>query len=66
MVPAGILHVDSDGNYINQWFGNEVGPGKFNSAHGLAVDPVNGDRHHNLYAGDTSVGRITRMVAPGR
>lgn len=143
-----ILHVDSDGNYVNQWFGNEVGQGKFNSAHGLAVDPVNGDvwigdredyriviysaegrflrtlqmrnlvcalyfdadgrpwmasgqdgqfllldrtgkvlgaigngmgigtgqfieasywvmdRHHNLYAGDTSVGRITRMVAP--
>ena len=24
------------------------------------------DRHHNLYAGDTSVGRITRMVAPGQ
>ncbi len=145
-----ILHVDSDGNYINQWFGNEVGPGKFNSAHGLAVDPANGDvwigdredyriviytadgtflrtlqmrnlpcalyfdsrgrpwmasgqdgqflkldptgkvlgaigngmgigtgqfteagywamdRHDNLYAGDTSVGRVTRMVAPGQ
>ena len=145
-----ILHVDSDGNYINQWFGNDVGPGKFNSAHGLAVDPTNGDvwigdredyriviytaegeflrtlqmrnlpcalyfdshgqpwmasgqdgqflkldrtgrvlgavgngmgvgtgqfteasywvmdRHDNLYAGDTSVGRITRMVAPGQ
>ena len=34
-----ILHLDSNGNYVNQWFGNEVGPGKFNSAHGLAVDP---------------------------
>ena len=24
------------------------------------------DRDGNLYAGDTSVGRVTRMVAPGR
>ena len=145
-----ILHLDSNGNYVNQWFGNEVGQGKFNSAHGLAVDPTNGDvwigdredyriviysadgrflrtlqmrnlvcalyfdshgqpwmasgqdgqflkldragkvlgaigngmgigtgqfteasywvmdRHDNLYAGDTSVGRVTRMVAPGQ
>jgi DNA-binding beta-propeller fold protein YncE len=147
---ARILHLDKNGTFINQWFGNEVGQGKFSSAHGLAVDPANGDvwigdreeyrivvysgdgkflrtlqmrnlvcalyfdshgnpwmatgqdgqflkldrtgkvlgavgngmgigtgqfieasywamdRQDNLYAGDTSVGRVTKMVAPGK
>jgi sugar lactone lactonase YvrE len=147
---ARIIHLDKNGRFINQWFGNEVGPGKFSSAHGLAVDPTTGnvwigdreeyrivvysgdgtflktmqmrnlvcalhfdshgtpwmatgqdgqflkldrdgkvvgavgngmgigtgqfieasywvmDRQDNLYAGDTSVGRITKMVAPGK
>ena len=57
-----ILHVDSDGNYINQWFGNEIGPGKFNSAHGLAVDPVNGD----VWIGDREDYRIVIYSAEGR
>ena len=57
-----ILHVDSDGNYINQWFGNEVGPGKFNSAHGLAVDPTNGD----VWIGDREDYRIVIYSAEGR
>ena len=57
-----ILHVDSDGNYINQWFGNEVGPGKFNSAHGLAVDPANGD----VWIGDREDYRIVIYSADGR
>jgi len=147
---ARIIHLDKNGRFINQWYGNEVGPGKFSSAHGLAVDPTTGnvwigdreeyrivvysgdgtflktmqmrnlvcalyfdshgnpwmatgqdgqflkldregkvvgavgngmgigagqfieasywvmDRQDNLYAGDTSVGRITKMVAPGK
>lgn len=147
---ARIIHLDKNGKFINQWFGNEVGQGKFSSAHGLAVDPRNGDvwigdreeyrivvysgdgkflktmqmrnlvcalyfdshgepwmasgqdgqflkldrngkvlgaigngmgighgqfieasywamdRQDNLYAGDTSVGRVTRMIAPGK
>ena len=147
---ARIIHLDKNGRFINQWYGNEVGPGKFSSAHGLAVDPTTGDvwigdreeyrivvysgdgtflktmqmrnlvcalsfdshgtpwmatgqdgqflkldregqvvgavgngmgigtgqfieasywvmdRQGNLYAGDTSVGRITKMVAPGK
>ena len=57
-----ILHVDSDGNYINQWFGNEVGPGKFNSAHGLAVDPTNGD----VWIGDREDYRIVIYSGDGR
>ena len=147
---ARIIHLDKDGRFINQWYGNEVGQGKFSSAHGLAVDPKTGDvwigdreeyriviysgdgkflktiqmrnlvcalyfdshgepwmatgqdgqflkldrngkvlgaigkgmgiepgqfieasywvfdRANNLYAGDTSVGRITKMIAPGK
>jgi len=147
---ARILHLDKNGGFINQWYGNDVGQGKFSSAHGLAVDPTNGDvwigdreeyrivvysgdgkfvktmqmrnlvcallfdahgepwmasgqdgqflklnrngkvlgaigngmgigpgqfieasywvmdREDNLYAGDTSVGRVTRMLAPGK
>ena len=147
---ARIIHLDKNGRFINQWYGNEVGQGKFSSAHGLAVDPTTGDvwigdreeyrivvysgdgkflktmqmrnlvcalyfdshgnpwmatgqdgqflkldregkvvgavgngmgigtgqfieasywamdRQDNLYAGDTSVGRITKMVAPGK
>ena len=147
---ARIIHLDKNGKFINQWFGNEVGQGKFSSSHGLAIDPKNGDvwigdreeyrivvynsegtflktlqmrnlvcalyfdshgepwmasgqdgqflkmnrdgqilgaigngmgigpgqfieasywvmdKDDNLYAGDTSVGRVTKMIAPGR
>jgi DNA-binding beta-propeller fold protein YncE len=38
-----IIHLDRNGTFIRQWYGNEVGQGKFSSAHGLAVDPRNGD-----------------------
>ena len=51
---ARILRLDKDGNFIQQWFGNEAGPGKFNSAHGLAVDPMNGD----VWIGDREDYRI--------
>src|SRR5262245_58674936 len=40
---ARIIHLDMNGRFINQWFGNEVGQGKFSSAHGLAVDPTTGE-----------------------
>ena len=36
---ARIIHLDKNGKFINQWFGNQVGQGKFSAAHGLAVDP---------------------------
>ncbi|MEE2638250.1 MAG: hypothetical protein VYE68_13590 [Acidobacteriota bacterium] len=49
-----VLHLDKNGRYINQWFGNEVGPGKFNSAHGLAIDPTTGD----VWIGDREDYRI--------
>ena len=37
---ARILHLDKNGKFINQWYGNQIGPGKFGSAHGVAVDPA--------------------------
>lgn len=49
-----ILHLDRNGVFINQWYGNEAGRGKFNSAHGLAVDPTNGD----VWIGDREDYRI--------
>ena len=41
--------------------GMGIGAGQFIEASYWVMD-----RHHNLYAGDTSVGRVTRMVAPGQ
>ena len=57
-----ILHLDKHGTFINQWFGNEAGPGKFNSAHGLAVDPANGD----VWIGDREDYRIVVYGGDGR
>ena len=49
-----IIHLDKNGKFIKQWYGNEVGQGKFSSAHGLAVDPTNGD----VWIGDREEYRI--------
>ena len=57
-----ILHLDKNGRFINQWFGNEAGPGKFNSAHGLAVDPTNGD----VWIGDREDYRIVVYSGGGQ
>ena len=56
-----ILHLDKNGRFINQWYGNEAGPGKFNSAHGLAVDPTNGD----VWIGDREDYRIVVYSGAG-
>jgi sugar lactone lactonase YvrE len=59
---ARIIHVDKNGKFINQWFGNEVGQGKFSSAHGLAVDPTNGD----VWIGDREEYRIVIYSGGGK
>ena len=51
---ARILHLDKNGKFINQWYGNSVGQGKFTMAHGFAVDPKTGD----VYVGDREEYRI--------
>jgi hypothetical protein len=58
---ARIIHVDKNGKFINQWYGNEVGQGKFSSAHGLAVDPANGD----VWIGDREEYRIVVYSGEG-
>jgi hypothetical protein len=59
---ARVLHLTKDGKFVNQWFGNEVGQGKFDSTHGLAVDPRNGD----VWIGDREQYRIVVYTADGR
>ena len=57
-----IVHLDKNGKFKNQWYGNEVGMGKFNSAHGLAVDPSNGD----VWIGDREDYRIVIYSGDGK
>ena len=57
-----IIHLDKNGKFKNQWFGNEVGQGKFNSAHGLAVDPTTGD----VWIGDREDYRIVVYSGDGK
>jgi hypothetical protein len=59
---ARIIHLDKNGRFINQWYGNEVGQGKFSSAHGLAVDPSNGD----VWIGDREEYRIVVYSGDGK
>ena len=59
---ARIVHLDKNGKFINQWYGNEVGQGKFSSAHGLAVDPTNGD----VWIGDREEYRIVVYSGDGK
>ncbi len=58
---ARIIHLDKNGRFINQWYGNEVGQGKFSSAHGLAVDPTTGD----VWIGDREEYRIVVYSGDG-
>ena len=56
-----VLHLDKNGKFINQWYGNDHGPGKFTSGHGSAVDPVTGD----IWVGDREFYRIAIFSANG-
>lgn len=58
---ARIIHLDRDGNFVNQWYGNNVGEGKFSMAHGIAVDPRTGD----VWIGDREQYRIVVYTADG-
>jgi sugar lactone lactonase YvrE len=59
---ARVIHLDRNGTFINQWYGNQVGQGKFSAVHGLAVDPRNGD----VWIGDREEYRIVVYTADGR
>jgi hypothetical protein len=59
---ARILRLDHNGKFIQQWWGNAVGQGKFTMAHGFAVDPRNGD----VYIGDREEYRIVVYTGDGK
>jgi hypothetical protein len=57
-----VIHLDRNGKFINQWYGNHVGQGKFSMVHGLAIDPRNGD----VWIGDREQYRIVIYTADGQ
>jgi sugar lactone lactonase YvrE len=59
---ARVLHLDKNGKYIRQWFGNNAGQGHFSMVHGIAVNPANG----NVYIGDREEYRIVVYDANGK
>jgi sugar lactone lactonase YvrE len=59
---ARIIHLTADGKFVGQWFGDEVGQGKFDSSHGLAVDPRNGD----VWIGDREQYRLVVYSGEGK
>src|SRR6266581_2361373 len=40
---ARVLHLDKNGTFIHQWFGNHAGQGHFSMVHGIAINPTNGN-----------------------
>jgi sugar lactone lactonase YvrE len=59
---ARIMHFDPSGNFVDQWFGNDVGQGKFEQTHGLGVDPTTGD----VWIGDREQYRIVIYTSDGK
>jgi len=59
---ARVIHLGKDGHFINQWYGNEVGQGKFSMVHGLAVDPKTGD----IWIGDREQYRLVVYTTNGK
>ena len=59
---ARVIHLDKNGKFINQWYGNSGGPGKFYQTHGSAVDPKTGE----VWIGDREEYRIVVYDANGK
>jgi hypothetical protein len=59
---ARVIHLDKNLKFINQWYGNGIGQGKFAQAHGSAVDPKNGD----VWIGDREEYRIVVYDGSGK
>ena len=57
-----ILQLDKTGKFIRQWYGNDVNQGKFANAHGLGIDPTNGD----IWIGDREDYRILIYSSDGK
>jgi sugar lactone lactonase YvrE len=59
---ARVIHLDKSGKFINQWYGNDIGPGKFTMAHAIAVDPRSGD----VWIGDREQYRLVIYSSEGK
>jgi hypothetical protein len=59
---ARVIHLDKNAKFINQWYGDSVGQGKFAQTHGSAVDPVTGQ----VWIGDREEYRIVVYDANGK
>ena len=59
---ARVLHLDKNGKFIGQWYGNSWGPGKFTMVHGIAVDPKTG----NVWIGDREQYRLVVYTGDGK
>jgi DNA-binding beta-propeller fold protein YncE len=59
---ARVLHLDKDGKFLNQWLGNNAGPGKFSMVHGMTINPNNG----NVYVADREEYRIVVYDGNGK
>ena len=59
---ARVLHLDKNGRFINQWFGNHAGQGHFSMVHGIAINPDNG----NVYLADREEYRLVVYDARGK
>jgi sugar lactone lactonase YvrE len=59
---ARVIRLDKNGKFIQQWFGNSIGQGKFSMVHGIAVDPRSGD----VWIGDREEYRLVVYSADGK
>jgi sugar lactone lactonase YvrE len=59
---ARVIRLDKNGKFIQQWYGNSIGQGKFSMVHGIAVDPVKGD----VWIGDREEYRLVVYTADGQ
>ena len=59
---ARVIHLDKNGKFIGQWYGNSVGQGRFSMVHGIAVDPKNG----NVWLGDREEYRLVVYTGDGK
>ncbi len=59
---ARVLHLDKNGKFLGQWYGNSWGPGKFTMVHGIAVDPKTG----NVWIGDREQYRLVVYTGDGK
>ena len=59
---ARVIRLDKNGKFIQQWYGNSMGQGKFSMVHGIAVDPQNGD----VWIGDREEYRLVVYTAEGK